>query len=108
VYVHNAGPNRGLATAGYRIFRHLMPPGVLLELAITGRRAADLAHDGALAAAQAPTSPRAAFLGACASLAARDAEGLSAARQRLAALIGPDHPSVTALDAARRRIAPPF
>ncbi len=106
VYVRRDGPNRQLAEAGYRVFRHRVQPGALLELALAGRRTADLVHDGELALGQAPRSPRAAFLAACGALAARDRAQFDAARARLASLVGGGHASLDLLDAAWRRAVP--
>lgn len=92
VYARRGGPNDALARAGYRVFRHLTPPEVLLAMAIDGVRAADLAHDGALAARQAPTSPRALFLAACGALAAREGDAFFDALGRLDA-VAPGHPA---------------
>jgi hypothetical protein len=96
VYVKNDGNNRRLAAEGYRVLTHLTPLGAMLEAALAGRRAADLAHDATLAEAQAPLSPRAAFIAGCGALAIRDGVGVELAARRLNAL-APGHPAVRVL-----------
>lgn len=86
VYARRGGASDALIRDGYRRLRHLLDPAALLA-SLDGDDAAarrDLAHDGALALAQAPDSPRAAFLGACGALAVRDAEAFEGAFVRLA------------------------
>jgi hypothetical protein len=107
VYVRADGPNRALAAAGYRAFRHTSAPATLLGRAVRGGDAvADLVHDGDLAMRQAPASPRAAFLVACAAVAARDRAKFAVARARLARLAGTDHPSLAVLDGVWERTMP--
>jgi hypothetical protein len=97
VYVKRGGPNEALAVDGYRLLRHLTPPGQVLVWAMTRPDlSVDLARDTALAAAQAPDSPRAAFLDGCGAIATRDAERLRRARDRLEAL-APGHPAIRIL-----------
>lgn len=106
VYVHHGGPNEALATEGYRLLRHRTPLDQVLRLALSpGDREADLAHDGALAAAQDPKSPRAAFLASCGALARRDPEAFAASLDRLARL-APGHPALAVLRAAGRSRLP--
>jgi hypothetical protein len=111
VYVKTDGPNLPLARRGYRLMRHPTDPGDVLASSI--RRdgvAMELAHDGELAAAQAPSSPRAVFLGGCAAIARRDKEGLEAALANLARL-APGHRGIDFLEqgwvAAEARTAHP-
>lgn len=100
VYVRSDGPNAELAGRGYRILRHDMPPETVVAIATGGGDAANaLAHDGALAAAQAPASRRGAFLDACGALAAHDDDRFAAALARLERLGGD-----RALAAALRQI----
>jgi hypothetical protein len=97
VYVRRGGPNHHLAQDGYRVLRHLAQPADVLQAALRRGPTADaLAHDGALALAQDPTSARAAFMAACGAIASNDAPGFSVA---LAALVrlAPGHPSVAVL-----------
>jgi hypothetical protein len=109
VYVRARGPNAALGLEGYRVLRHWIDPAALLDsTAIDDPRwQQDLAHDGSLALAQAPDSPRAAFLAACGALAAHDAEGFDAAYLRLAWLM-PVHPSLGLLAARRRETRQSF
>lgn len=80
VYVRTDGPNARLARTGYRLLRHLTSPGDVLVSSVTrDEQARLLAHDGRLALAQAPNSPRAAFLAGCAAIALRDRPALDAA-----------------------------
>ena len=100
VYVRRGGVDDRLAADGYRMLRHLSNPGEVLDLAVRGGASArSLAHDGALAAADAPRSPRAAFLEACGAIAVRDEGAFRAASTRLAAL-APGHPALGVLAAA--------
>jgi hypothetical protein len=106
VYVRHDGPDAPLAATGYFLLRHLFSPEEILSLAVRGgKSAAPLAHDGALAAQQAPGSPRSMFLGACGAIAVRDATLFHAYVDHLAAL-APGHPALGALrqawDAALR------
>lgn len=104
VYVRRDGPNASLATGGYRLLRHTSPPGAFLALAEhPGDAAPALAHDGALAVAQAPASARAAFLAACGAIAVRDGAVFTAARARLAAL-APGNPALAAVDDVWARV----
>ena len=106
VYVRRDGPNRGLANSGYRWFRHLTPPQAVLARAMAPGDGPDLVHDAALALEQAPTSPRAAFLSACAGIASRDPRAFSSGRSRLVGLVGQDHASVGLLDMAWNDVKP--
>jgi hypothetical protein len=102
IYVKRDGPNRALAERGYRIFKHLDRLGDVLSGAVAAPDLAErIARDGELARAQAPSSPRAAFLAACGALARRDAAALDA---RLAELdrLAPGSPPLAALRDARR------
>jgi hypothetical protein len=104
VYVRRDGPNAPLAAEGYRVLRHLSTRERVLRMAVAlateaGPRADDLAHDGALAAAQAPDSARAAFFEACGAVATRDRAVFDRARARLARL-SPGTASLTALEDA--------
>ena len=99
VYVRRHGLNGSLATDGYRWLRHLTSPGEALAVAMSGVRADDLAHDGALARAQAPGSVRAAFLDACGAVAAKDQAKLMIAVAALEGL-GGDPSLVAALQQA--------
>jgi hypothetical protein len=102
VYVRRGGADDALAAGGYRLLRHLTPPGAILSLATRGGPDADdLAHDGALALQQAPGSPRAAFLDACGAVAVRDRDRFQAATARLAQL-APDNPAGAILEDAWR------
>lgn len=106
VYVRRDGPDAPLAATGYVLLRHLSPPEQILSLAVQGGKvAAELAHDGALAAEQAPGSPRSMFLGACGAIAIRDAPLFQAYVDHLSTL-APGHPALGALrqawDAALR------
>ena len=106
VYVRTGGPNDRLAASGYRLLRHRTSFDEILQLAISpGSRGAALAHDGALAAAQDPTSPRAAFLGACGALATRQSVAFAMALDRLASL-APGHPALAALRSAGLVLGP--
>jgi hypothetical protein len=100
VYVRRDGPNALLAARGYRVLRHLISPGEVLVLAVRGGpRAADLAYDGALAAAQDPASARAAFFDACGQLAIRDRARFDRAVEALQQL-APGNPALEALRSA--------
>ncbi len=100
VYVRRDGPNAPLAAKGYSLFRHLTPPGQILTWAMTRPKLADaISHDAALAVAQAPQSPRAAFADACAGIALRDERRVAAAFSRLAALV-PGNPALAILQSA--------
>jgi hypothetical protein len=102
VYVRRSGADDSLVAGGYRLLRHLTPPGAILSLAARGGPgAADLAHDGALARQQAPASPRSSFLDACGALAVRDRTRFEAAMAHLAEL-APDHPALVILEDAWR------
>jgi hypothetical protein len=103
VYVRRGGQNEALSHAGYRRIRHLIDPVVLLASSAIDDpdRQSDMAHDGALALAQAPDSPRAAFLAASGALASRDAEAFDAAFLHLAWLT-PGHPALALLSERRR------
>lgn len=104
IYVRLDGPDARFAAEGYRVLRHTTPPGAVLALAERPGSMADaLAHDGALAAAQAPASARAAFLAACGAIAVRDAEAFGEARTRLASL-APGSAPLDALDAVWTRV----
>ena len=97
IYVRRAGPDGALAADGYRILRHTTSPGAVLSAATArGARAANLSHDGALALAQAPGSPRAAVLDACGAIATADEPRLRGDLARIAAL-SPGHPALAAL-----------
>src|SRR5262249_41364559 len=103
VYVRGAGPNAKLASEGYRIFKHLDPLGAILSGALQGPEiSGPVAHDGDLSVAQAPRSPRALFLGACAALARRDDAAFDARVAELAR-VAPGHPSLEALAETRAR-----
>ena len=100
VYVRRGGTNGRLVRDGYRRLRHLSAPAEVLSLALRpGSAAADLAHDGALARAQAPRSARAAFLDACGALAVRGGARFDAAAERLAGLL-PGSPAIAVLQRA--------
>lgn len=100
VYVRHGGPNEALAKEGYRLLRHRSSLDQVLALALSpGDRAADLAHDAALAVAQDPKSPRAAFLGSCGALAEGDPAKLAASIENLARL-APGHPALGVLQSA--------
>jgi len=104
VYVRNPGPNAALAASGYQVLRHLTELGAVLQLASAGGGSAPLLlHDGKLAVAQDPYSPRAAFLLACGELAVRDQPGFSLALRRLATL-APGHPALAVLAARFRQL----
>ena len=83
VYVRRKGINRALASSGYRVLRHRTPPPEVVRLAVLGERVSDLTHDAELAVKQAPESPRAAFVEACAAIAQRDEDGFSRALKRV-------------------------
>ncbi len=103
VYVVKSGDNAALAADGYRVLRHLTPPRLALSRAVAGGAVArDLAHDGRLAAAQAPDSARAWFLAACGAIAIRDARALADARARLSRLVPANHPALPLLARAAR------
>lgn len=111
VYVREDGENAALAKEGYRAFTHLTPLPVALDEVMRGVRTRDWDHDGALAAEQAPGSPRAQVLDACGALAAVDRPRFSAALSRLDAL-APGHPALGLLEdlwgvMARGRAEPP-
>jgi hypothetical protein len=107
VYVRSPGPNAALAASGYRVLRHLSNLGAVLQLASAGGEKAQLLmHDGQLAVAQDPYSPRAAFLLACGKLAVRDRAGFALALKRLATL-APGHPALGALAARFPQVATP-
>ena len=104
VYVRKPGPNAALAASGYQVLRHLTELDAVLQLASAGGGSAPLLlHDGKLAVAQDPYSPRAAFLLACGELAARDPAGFALAFQRLATL-APGHPALAVLAARFRQL----
>jgi len=97
VYVRTDGPNQALATGGYRLLRHLTAPGDVLQLSMMrGPRTADLVHDARLSVDQDSDSPRAAFLGACGALAARDSASWEQVMSRLRQL-APGHPAIAVL-----------
>ncbi len=97
VYVKRGGPNETLAAHGYRLLRHLTPPGQVLVWAMTRPDlSVDLARDTALAAAQAPDSPRALFLDGCGAIATHDVDRLRRVQQRLTVLV-PGHPAIRVL-----------
>jgi hypothetical protein len=99
VYVRRDGPNAALARQGYGLFRHLTGNLLALQHATapaSADEAAELRHDGDLAAAQAPGSARALFLATCGALAARDRPAFDAALARLARE-APSHPSLAIL-----------
>jgi hypothetical protein len=105
VYVREVGPNAALARGGYRVLTHLTPIEQVLRAALSGgESSADLAHDGALAASQDPTSAEAAALEACGALAVRDEVGFERALGRLAEL-APGHPGLDVLRAGWTRAA---
>jgi hypothetical protein len=83
VYVRRDGENRALATEGYRVLRHDVPPRSILKLALSGARTRDLAHDADLLDAQAPGTARAALISACAGIATGDRARLAAAERKL-------------------------
>jgi len=103
VYARRGGESDALVAGGYRRLRHLSELGALLGASTSAdaelRR--DLAHDGALARAQAPDSPRAMFIGACGALAAGDSDAFDTALGHLAWL-APGHPALQLLAAKRR------
>lgn len=103
VYVRRSGQNEALSHAGYRRIRHRVDPAALLASSASEdpERRAELAYDGARALAQAPDSPRAAFLAACGALATHDAEAFDVAFLRLAWL-RPEHPALALLSERRR------
>jgi hypothetical protein len=104
VYVRTTGPNASLAQSGYRLMKHLVPLAPLLGMAVEHPELAPtLTHDAQLAVAQAPSSPRAAFIDACAHLAARDAAGVEQAMTRLAVL-SPGHPALAVLQSAAKSV----
>ncbi len=94
VYVRRQGPNAAIAERGYRWLRHLTPPEQVLAAAARG--GVDLSHDADLAVSQAPESPRAWFVAACAGIAARDREQFERAMVSLRRL-APGHPSLEVL-----------
>jgi hypothetical protein len=99
VYVRRDGTNGGLAAQGYALFRHLTGNLVALQHArapASPEEAAQLRHDGDLAAAQAPGSARALFMATCGALATRDRSAFVAALARLAHE-APSHPSLAIL-----------
>lgn len=107
VYVRHGGPNEMLAKEGYRLLRHRTPLEQVLGLALSpGDRASDLTHDTALALAQAPESPRAAFLASCGALAMRDRAAFAAALDKLTKL-APHHPALRVLQGAWREVEGP-
>ncbi len=104
VYVRTEGRNAPLARRGYRILRHLTALSEVLQVAASGGELAPmLQNDGRLAAAQAPTSSRSAFLAACGELAMRDFAAFELALHHLAVL-APDHPSIDVLRQLRTRL----
>jgi hypothetical protein len=103
VYARRGGQSDALIGSGYRRLRHLLDLGALL-MASTSPDAElrrDLAHDGVLARAQAPESPRAMFIAACGALAAGDSDAFDQALSHLAWL-APGHPALQLLAAKRR------
>lgn len=86
IYAKNDGPNAELARSGYQAFRHLMPLEIPLRDALEGRRREAWSHDGALAALQAPKSPRAHFLDACGAMAVGDRARFDKALAQIATL----------------------
>lgn len=97
VYVRRDGPDAPFARTGYLVLRHLFSPEQILSLAVRGGESAlALAHDGALAAEQAPGSARSMFVAACGAIAVRDASMFQAYFNHLAAL-APGHPALGAL-----------
>lgn len=99
VYTRTDGDNAPLARDGYRVIHHLTSAPAMLDLARSGQRASDLAHDGALAAAQAPNSVRAQTLNAIGALATRDEKTFREALARINAL-APDTDAIPTLNAA--------
>lgn len=94
VYVRREGPNAALAARGYQLLHHLLTPGQVLQAALTGQLdPQQLAHDAALALAQAPESPRAEFLDGVAAWSVGDAARLTRATGALERL-RPGHPGV--------------
>jgi hypothetical protein len=108
VYARRGGVNDRLVPGGYRVLRHLTAPEVALGQAMhaTPGAARDLAHDGDLAMAQAPTSPRAALYGACGAIAMRDRAAFERDVARLSEL-APEHPACAVLQAAWREATTP-
>ncbi len=102
VYARRGGQNDALISSGYRRLSHLPDLGALLAASTSAdaelRR--DLGHDGALARAQAPDSPRALFMAACGALAGGDSEAFDTALNHLAWLT-PGHPALQLLAAKR-------
>ncbi len=110
VYVKAKGPNAGLARKGYHLMRHLSAPAGALASAIRRDEAARLlAVDEEHAWADAPSSPRAAFLAGCAAIARRDRAALERAMTALAQL-APSQPGAGLLarawDEAEKRVSP--
>lgn len=100
VYAKNDGPNAELARGGYQVFRHLMPLEIPLRDALQAKRGDAWSHDGALAAVQAPKSPRAHFVDACGAIAAKDRQRFDAALAELARLAPQSQPMNDLLRAA--------
>lgn len=107
VYVRRDGPNAELAARGYRALRHLTPPPMALDAALTGSvSAAALDHDARLAVEQDPGDPRAWFFEGAAAVAARDAARWARAKARLSEL-APGHRLIGVFDAAAAAAARP-
>jgi len=86
IYVKTDGANAALAKEGYRFVRPGEDDSNLIVVALKGGPNAEaLAHDGELAAAQAPDSVRNRYIAACGALAAHDDARFE---DHLAALIG--------------------
>ncbi|MFI5297965.1 MAG: hypothetical protein ACHREM_07685 [Polyangiales bacterium] len=98
IYVRDEGPNAALARDGYRVLHHLVTPRGSYELVMgtakgDARLSQDLAHDGALAAEQAPTSARALQFAAIGAFAVRDRDAFDRASKSLD-VIAPNDPGV--------------
>jgi hypothetical protein len=85
IYVREAGPNAALATDGYRVLNHLTTPQELYA-ALGTLNPIDVAHDGARAMEQAPTSPRGLLFGLIGAFAVRDRDAFDSAAAKLEAL----------------------
>jgi len=97
IYVRRGGPNVALGERGYRAIDHLTTSSSMFELATKGgAKPADLAHDGLLAASQAPTSVRANTFAAIGALATRDQAMFDSAIARLQQ-IAPDTDAIPTL-----------
>ncbi len=97
IYVRRPGVNERLVVGGYARFRHLMPLSVPIQEAMGGKFIQEWSRDGALAARQAPRSPRAQVLDACGALATKDRLRFEGALGRLGQL-APGHPALQLLE----------